>query len=75
MQNQIYKQLPYKNDQCITGAFSALGIFRIQANSGKKDKSPTSSRNKALKCRGGEIRTPDLLLPKEESLWSILVDK
>ena len=23
------------------------------------------SRNKALKCRGGEIRTPDLLLPKQ----------
>ena len=41
----------------------------------KKQKPYFFSRNKALKCRGGEIRTPDLLLPKEESLGLILVDK
>ena len=31
----------------------------------KRQKPYLSSRNKALKCRGGEIRTPDLLLPKQ----------
>ena len=31
-----------------------------------ESKKPYSfSRNKALKCRGREIRTPDLLLPKQ----------
>ena len=41
----------------ITGRFS---IYR-------EEKSLIShQRNKALKCRGGEIRTPDLLLPKQD---------
>ena len=31
----------------------------------KRQKPHSLSRNKALKCRGGEIRTPDLLLPKK----------
>ena len=48
-----------------------LVLFRVflrksDKNRLKSKKPHFLSRNKALKCRGGEIRTPDLLLPKEE---------
>ena len=47
-----------------------LVLFRVflrKADKIRKERQkPYSfSRNKALKCRGGEIRTPDLLLPKQ----------
>ncbi len=47
-----------------------LVLFRVFLRKSDKlrlerQKPHSSSRNKALKCQGGEIRTPDLLLSKQ----------
>ena len=40
-------------------------LRKVDKKSLERQKPYSSSRSKALKCWGGEIRTPDLLLPKQ----------